>query len=113
MDPDRIQGTIRNAAGHAEEAVGDLAGNTRLQAEGLADRAAGAAQNAYGRAKDVARDALDRAPDAWNEAVGTGQDYARRGAGVVRERMGDQPLALLLVAGAIGYLLGWAIHGRN
>ena len=113
MDPDRIQGTVKNAFGQGESAVGDLTGNSRTQADGVIDRASGAAQNAYGRAKDVARDALDRAPDAWTDAVGTGQDYARRGASIVKDRASDQPLATLVLAGAIGYLLAWAFHGRR
>ena len=113
MDPDRIKGAAKNALGHGESAIGDLTGNAQTQAEGLIDRAAGTAQNAYGRAKDTARDALDRAPEAWNDAVGVSQDYARRGATAVRDRASDQPLASLLLAGAIGYILAWAVHGRR
>jgi uncharacterized protein YjbJ (UPF0337 family) len=113
MDSDRIQGTVRNAVGQGESAVGNLTGNVQTQASGLADQAIGAAQNTYGRAKDAALDALDRAPDAWSDAVGVGQDYAKRGAVAVRENMNDQPLASLLLAGAVGYLIGWAIHGRG
>jgi uncharacterized protein YjbJ (UPF0337 family) len=112
MDTDRIQGAVKNAVGQGQSAIGDLTGDLPRQAAGLADQVVGTAQNAYGRAKDATRDALDRAPDAWSEAVGVGQDYAKRGAVTMRDSMNDQPLASLLLAGAVGYLIGWAIHGR-
>jgi uncharacterized protein YjbJ (UPF0337 family) len=113
MDPDRIKGTVRNTVGQGESAVGELVGSSRTQAQGLTDRAAGAAQDAYGRVKDTARDALDRAPDTWSDAVGSGQDYARQGAVAVRDRVNDQPLTALVIAGAIGFLLAWAISRRS
>jgi len=113
MDPDRIKGTVRNTYGQGESAVGELVGSPRTQAQGLTDRAAGAAQDAFGRAKDSARDALDRAPGALSDAVGSSQDYARQGAVAVRDRVNGQPLTALLIAGAIGFVLAWAMSRRS
>ena len=61
MDKDRIVGSAKDFAGKVEGAVGDLAGDSKTQAEGRAREAAGTVQNLYGQAKDAARDATDAA----------------------------------------------------
>jgi uncharacterized protein YjbJ (UPF0337 family) len=61
MDNDRIAGTANQAKGAVKEAAGKVTGDTKLQAEGQADKIAGKAQNAVGGAKDAVRDALDKA----------------------------------------------------
>ena len=57
IDTDRIMGVGRQIAGAAKQGFGSLTGNTRLVAEGSAERAAGKAQNAAGSARDEAIDA--------------------------------------------------------
>ena len=59
MDKDRVEGTAKQAKGAIKDAVGKVTGDTKLQAEGKADKAAGKVQNTVGSAKDTARDALD------------------------------------------------------
>jgi uncharacterized protein YjbJ (UPF0337 family) len=54
MDKDRIAGTAREARGAAEEALGKLTGDARLEAKGKADKLAGKIQNAIGALKDTA-----------------------------------------------------------
>ncbi|CAO3420678.1 CsbD family protein [Azospirillum doebereinerae] len=58
MDKDRIEGAARNVKGTIKEAIGKVTGDTKMQAEGKADKAAGKVQNTVGGAKDAARDAL-------------------------------------------------------
>lgn len=58
MDNDRIEGAGKKAMGAIKDAAGKLTGDTKLQAEGKADKAAGTVQNAAGGAKDAARDAI-------------------------------------------------------
>jgi uncharacterized protein YjbJ (UPF0337 family) len=58
MDKDRIIGAAKKAKGGAEEVLGKLTGDAKLQADGKADKADGAVQNAVGGAKDAVRDAL-------------------------------------------------------
>ncbi len=53
---DRVQGNIRNMAGRAQEAVGDITGDTRTQARGAYNQAAGQAQDAAGQLADVIRE---------------------------------------------------------
>lgn len=57
MDKDRVEGTAKQAKGSIKDAAGKVLGDTKLQAEGKADKAAGKVQNAVGGLKDKARDA--------------------------------------------------------
>jgi len=59
MDKDRIEGVGKQVKGAVKDAAGKVTGDTKLQAEGKADKAAGKVQNAAGGAKDAARDATD------------------------------------------------------
>jgi uncharacterized protein YjbJ (UPF0337 family) len=60
MDKDRIAGAAKEAKGSIKEAAGKVMGDSKLQAEGKADKAAGKVQNAVGGLKDAARDALNK-----------------------------------------------------
>ena len=57
-DHDRIEGAAKNMGGKLKEAAGKLTGDTKTEAEGRAEKAAGKVQNTVGGAKDAARDAL-------------------------------------------------------
>jgi len=59
MDKDRIEGTAHQVKGAIKETVGKVTGDTKTQAEGAAEKAAGKVQNAVGGLKDSAREALD------------------------------------------------------
>lgn len=83
MDQDRIEGAARNLAGRAQEAVGDLTGDTETEMHGKIKRVAGKAQQSVGAAADEAR------------------DYVQH-----------QPLTALLIAGGVGFLLGALIVRR-
>ncbi len=55
MDKDRVEGSLKQAKGNVKEAAGKVTGDTKLQAEGKADKAAGKVQNAVGGLKDQLR----------------------------------------------------------
>ena len=55
MDKDRIAGIAKQAKGAVKDVAGKITGDTKLQAEGKADKAAGKIQNAVGGAKDAVR----------------------------------------------------------
>jgi uncharacterized protein YjbJ (UPF0337 family) len=50
--------------GHAEEAVGSLVGNKKLESEGRADRRAGEAKEKVDHAKDKVEEVIDKAKGA-------------------------------------------------
>jgi uncharacterized protein YjbJ (UPF0337 family) len=60
MDKDRIKGSAKVVAGKAKVAVGKVLGDSKLQAEGQADKLEGRVQNAVGGVKDAVRDASRR-----------------------------------------------------
>ena len=60
MDKDRIEGAAHQAKGAMKDAAGKLTGDTEMQAEGKAEKAAGKVQNAVGGAKDTMRDAANK-----------------------------------------------------
>ena len=57
MDKDRIAGAANQAKGAIKDAAGKVTGDTKLQAEGKVDKAAGKVQSTVGGAKDSVRDA--------------------------------------------------------
>ena len=77
MSENRVEGTIRNAAGKVEEAAGKFTGDVHTEAKGRARQVAGQAQGLYGQAVDEV------------------EEFAR-----------GQPLAALLIAAGFGFLLG-------
>jgi uncharacterized protein YjbJ (UPF0337 family) len=67
MDKERIKGKAEDVAGHVERKVGELTGNEKLEAEGLAKQAEGKARNLVGKVKDGVRDAADKLKETKTE----------------------------------------------
>jgi uncharacterized protein YjbJ (UPF0337 family) len=110
MDMNRIDGTVKNAVGKGEEALGRLSDQSNLQAQGFADQVIGTAQSLYGRTKDGLSDAADRIPGALSDAADLGQRAYQDSSRQVAAQVSKQPLETLLLVGALGYLLGWAAN---
>ncbi len=53
MSKEGIEGATQKSVGAVKQAVGKAVGNEKLQAEGMADKAAGSAKEAAGKAKDA------------------------------------------------------------
>jgi uncharacterized protein YjbJ (UPF0337 family) len=53
MDRDRIVGAGKQVKGAIKRAVGRLAGDAKLQVDGIADQAEGKVQNMVGTTKDT------------------------------------------------------------
>ena len=56
MDKDRVEGIGSKVAGSVKEAIGKVTGDTKLQAEGSAQKAAKTARNAANGVKSAVRD---------------------------------------------------------
>jgi uncharacterized protein YjbJ (UPF0337 family) len=95
MNEDRVVGTAKNLGGKAQEGFGRAVGDTKLQAEGLVNQAAGAAQDLYGQAKDTAVDAAA----AVRQSALDAEDY-------IRQTIEKRPYTTALVALGIGWLIG-------
>lgn len=58
MDKNRVIGSAKQVKGAVKQAVGKVAGDSKLEAEGKADKIEGKVQNAIGGLKDTVKDAL-------------------------------------------------------
>ena len=109
MDKDRITGSTKDLAGKVEGTVGDIAGDTKAQADGLARQATGTAQDLYGQAKDMARDATDAATNYAKKAYENSGDTFRDGSEALALRVRENLLGSIVIAGAVGFALALAL----
>ncbi len=58
MNKDRVEGGFKQAKGKVKEIVGKAAGDTKLELEGKAQKAAGKIQSAVGGMKDAVKEAV-------------------------------------------------------
>jgi len=79
---------------------------SRRRVENGIDEAAHVAAERLGRAAGMARDGAD-------EAYDRGLDAYRRGNRAVTARIGDNVVPSLLLAGLVGYAVGWLLHARH
>ena len=105
MDKDRIAGSARDFAVKVEGTVGGITGDAKTQAAGQVREATGTAQNLYGQAKDGARNATDAALSYAKDAYENSGDTFRDGSQTVAQKVQDNPLGALLIAGGIGFAL--------
>jgi uncharacterized protein YjbJ (UPF0337 family) len=95
MNEDRAFGAARNLGGKVQEGVGNVTGDAKIQAEGIVNQAAGAAQELYGQAKDSASDAIQSVRQG---AMGA-EDF-------IRHAIEKRPYTTALVALCAGWLIG-------
>ena len=55
MDKDRVAGSAKQVKGSIKQGVGKAVGDSKLEAEGKADKIKGKVQNAVGSIKDTVR----------------------------------------------------------
>ena len=60
MDKDRIKGAENQAKGAVKSVIGKATGDTKLRAEGTADKLKGKMQSTVGGAKDALRETRDK-----------------------------------------------------
>lgn len=61
VDSNRVEGAVDKMKGAVKEGIGNLTGDEKLKAEGMADKAKGGAKSAVGGAADTVRDVADKA----------------------------------------------------
>ncbi len=96
VDENTVEGTAREYAGKAQEAVGDMLGDTATQAQGKANEYAGKAQQYAGQAQETLGATLDQARDLGDQLTETTK---------------ERPLTALLVVGAVSFALGYLLRG--
>ncbi|MEE7502022.1 CsbD family protein [Methylobacterium sp. C33D] len=103
VDMDRITGAARDLGGTVQDAVGDAVGSDRHAVAGHLREARGTAEALYGQAKDAVRHAADEVSDHAAEAYDRGRHVAWEG----HQRSVAWPHASLVVAGLVGFGLGF------
>lgn len=111
MTDDRIEGTLKNAGGHVQDAVGGLTGDDKTQAKGKLNEVSGTIQDTVGKVKGQAQEAYGKAKDQASDAIGQAKDKAQDFSGDLEERVRDQPLAAIGVALGVGLVLGMMLRG--
>jgi uncharacterized protein YjbJ (UPF0337 family) len=76
MDKDRIRGSADQAKGAVKEGVGKMFGDTKLENEGKADKAAGKVESAVGGLKDTLRGNKREICRARNWAAHRGRPFS-------------------------------------
>ena len=85
MDENRVEGTVKKAAGKVEQGNGRLTGDAEIQAKGIANEISGSAQDLYGQVHDSASELVRSTGDSVGK---------------------EQPYAAALIALGFGWLLG-------
>ncbi len=112
-----LQTTLNDASEAAEKSVkevGDFAqktvANLGAQAAEKISDSLEASRDALDRSRDAAGAAGAQISDALGEAARSGEAALRRGGADIGARVIRQPLEALLLAGAVGYLIGYLLH---
>jgi uncharacterized protein YjbJ (UPF0337 family) len=95
MNEDRVVGTARNLSGKAQEGLGRVTGDVKMQAEGVINQAAGTAQDLYGQAKE----SVSGAAGVVRQGAVDVEDY-------IRHTIEKRPYTAALVALCVGWLIG-------
>jgi len=117
MDQTRAREIAKDAAEQASKTVNEATQRVVAQVQPALDQAKATAQDLGNRASEAGRQAMDRAgelvesvaPQAKQVASNLYDQGAQSGE-YVRQYAAQQPLAAMLVAGVIGYALGYLIH---
>ena len=102
----KASGKAAEASESAEKAASAAGGQAKDSAARVADNA----QASYAQARDTVSDLSDRLPDAATDALKAGQRAYARSSEHLGRQVAKQPVEALLLAGAIGYLIGWAAN---
>jgi uncharacterized protein YjbJ (UPF0337 family) len=127
MDERRVTGEVKRGFGSAQRGAGDLLGDSSLQSAGATSEAEGTVENPVGQAKDTFRHVADSASEYAQEAYGRGARYVRQewdrhpeagrylreGRRTISDPIEANPLAAIFIAGAVGYLAAYLIHGNG
>lgn len=91
VNENRAEGTARSFGGKVQEGVGQMVGSAGMQARGEGEQAARQAQDMFGSALDTA--------EQW--------------IGSITETTKNRPLAALLAAVSVGYMIRMLTHSRR
>jgi len=118
MNPQSIEGNIKNGVGKVEEAAGEVLGDPGMQLSGEARQIEGATEDAIGKAKatigktaKMAREAVAGAADQAADTYKAVRKRAESMAGTVDPFVKEQPYIAVMLAAVAGLILGALFAG--
>ena len=119
MDQSRAWENAKDAAAEAGKTANEAAQRVGEQMQPVLDQGKSVAQDLASRASEAGRQARDRAGEFVESiAPQAGQvasnlyDQGSRSAEYVRQYAPQDPLVAMLIAGVIGFALGYLVRGR-
>ncbi len=112
MDQNQFEGTLNDLGGRVETAAGDLTGDAKLKAQGMADQGVGKLQKGYARARETVRGVVDEVSEHARQAADSAQATAGSVGEALEANVHARPLLALAAAGALGYVLAFLIHRK-
>jgi len=117
MDKEWAQQVAKNFSEKTANEANEAGGRAGAEAQALLDQGKSIAQDVANRASETGRQAMDRAgefiegvaPRAREMASNLDEQGSHTGE-YVSHYTAQQPVAALLIAGAIGYALGYLVH---
>ena len=102
-EADKTAKTLKVKASQRASAAGD-------QLQEHASAAGDAAADVYDSTANKIAEPLSRFSGSSSDALDAGQSAIKSGSEQLVRQAAKQPLEALLLAGAIGYLVGWAVN---
>ena len=119
MDQPRAQEIAKQAAEQGKRAANEAAQRVSGEAQPALDQRKETVQNLGRQASEVGRQAVGQASELFQNVAPQAKEAASnlyqrgsRSGEYVRQYAAEQPVAALLIAGAIGYGLAYLIHRR-
>jgi ElaB/YqjD/DUF883 family membrane-anchored ribosome-binding protein len=118
MNPENVEGKIKNGIGQVEAAAGEVLGDPGMQFSGEARQLEGSAEDAVGKAKEVigktAKKAVEAVASATDQASDTYQSLRKSAesvAGTVDPFVKEQPYIAVALAMVAGLIIGALVAG--
>ena len=102
MDENRAAGTAKNIGGKAQEGVGRIVVDPKIEAQGVVNQVKGAAQDLYGQARESA----SQIADAASGTAAAARKSASSFESALRNMIETQPYTAASIALGLGWLLG-------
>ena len=119
MDQTRATETVRDTAGQVGKAANEAMQRVGAQIQPALDQGKSMAQNLANQASEAGRQAVGQAGELLQnvapqakEVASNLYDRGSQSGEYIRQYAAEQPVAALLIAGAIGYGLAYLIHRR-
>lgn len=108
LNQDEIEGNVQNLAGKIQAAAGDVTNDPETEVKGEIRQLRGKAQCAKGKVSET----LSQTCESISQAGSQFLDQAEHYGSALAEKIETRPIASVLIAAGIGYILALATRRR-